>query len=142
MSSEAVPSPLKAVRHHCLWCCNGSSNEVALCPATQCPLWALRFGKRPTPEILEALADVGRTYPLEDPMPAAEVAQGSRTKAIRRRCLDCSGYSTQEVKDCKFATCDLYPYRLGKSPNRVRTLSEEQKQVLRERLARVRPPTG
>ena len=142
MSSEVTPAPLKAIRHHCLWCCNGSSNEVALCPATRCPLWALRFGKRPTPEILAELTDVGETYPPEDPKSAAEVAQGSRTKAIRRRCIDCSGGSAQEVRDCKFTTCDLYPYRLGRSPNHVRTLSEEQKQVLSARLARVRPTTG
>ena len=140
VSSEA-PSPLKAVRRHCLWCCNGSSNEVALCPATRCPLWPLRFGKRPTPEILAEVPPLDG-YPLEDETSAREVAQGSRTKAIRRRCLDCSGYSTQEGKSCKFTTCDLYPYRLGKSPNRVRNLSEEQKQALRDRFACVRTKAG
>jgi hypothetical protein len=30
-------SPLQAARRHCLWCCNGSANEVCFCAATGCP---------------------------------------------------------------------------------------------------------
>jgi len=44
-------------------------------------------------------------------------------KAIRKKCLNCSGFSTKEVRDCpSFETdggieyCFLYPYRLGKRP--------------------------
>lgn len=137
LSADRVPAPLKAIRKHCLWCCCGSANEVALCTATQCPLWTLRFGKAPTPELL-AVVEGKTAYPLESETPASVVARGSRTKAIKARCLDCSGNNTQEVKNCKFTTCDLYPYRLGKSPNRVRVLTEDQKQVLRERFAQAR----
>lgn len=39
-------------------------------------------------------------------------------KAIRRNCLDCSGGSVSEVRNCEFTYCPLYPYRLGKNPNR------------------------
>ena len=38
-------TPLKAVRSHCLGCCNGAA-EVALCTVTSCPLWPYRFGTR------------------------------------------------------------------------------------------------
>ncbi len=38
---------LRDIRAYCLWCCVGQSYEVKLCPATKCPLWIYRFGKRP-----------------------------------------------------------------------------------------------
>jgi len=44
-------------------------------------------------------------------------------KAIRRKCLDCSGGSYKEVKECpcfedngSIEKCFLWPYRLGKKP--------------------------
>lgn len=40
-------TPLRAIRAHCLDCTCGSYNEVALCPAPDCPLHPFRFGKRP-----------------------------------------------------------------------------------------------
>ena len=41
-------------------------------------------------------------------------------KSIRKYCLWCSGDSYSEVKQCVITDCPLFPYRLGKSPNRVR----------------------
>lgn len=38
--------------------------------------------------------------------------------AIRSKCLDCSGYSKSEVKNCVILDCPLHPYRLGTNPNR------------------------
>ena len=35
-------------------------------------------------------------------------------KAIRHKCLDCSGGSRKEVYHCQFENCSLYPYRLGR----------------------------
>ena len=40
-------SPLKAIRLKCLDCCCGSSNEVKLCPAANCPLHPFREGHDP-----------------------------------------------------------------------------------------------
>ncbi len=40
-------------------------------------------------------------------------------KAIRAKCLDCCLGSTNEVKLCPSADCALYPFRLGKNPNRT-----------------------
>jgi hypothetical protein len=37
-------------------------------------------------------------------------------KAIREKCLDCSGGSRQEVRLCPITRCALWPYRLGKRP--------------------------
>jgi len=38
---------MAAVRRKCVDCCGGSFKAVRWCPATDCPLWSLRFGCRP-----------------------------------------------------------------------------------------------
>ena len=40
----------KAIREHCLWCCNGQRNEVKLCPAECCALYEYRMGRKVTDE--------------------------------------------------------------------------------------------
>lgn len=40
-------------------------------------------------------------------------------KAIRKKCLECSGNQPSEVRNCLINNCPLYPFRLGKNPNRV-----------------------
>ena len=40
-------------------------------------------------------------------------------QAVRRKCLDCSGGSSKDVRTCKFTDCTLYPYRMGKDPYRA-----------------------
>lgn len=37
-------------------------------------------------------------------------------KAIRAKCLDCSGDSSNEVKLCVVPDCPLYLYRFGRRP--------------------------
>lgn len=60
-------------------------------------------------------------------------------KAIRLKCLDCSGGSSVEVARCTAENCPLWHYRFGKNPFRKkRELSEEQKAEMRERFARAR----
>ena len=39
-------------------------------------------------------------------------------KSIRAKCLDCSGYQPKEIRNCPMTDCFLYPYRMGKNPNR------------------------
>jgi len=82
------------------------------------------------------LAEVGdrKMYPLEDGMTVAEFHKngGTGLKAIKRRCLDCSGGSKSEVRECRQSACDLHPFRLGKNPNR--TMSPEQREIAAARL--------
>lgn len=40
-------------------------------------------------------------------------------KAIRAKCLDCSGGSVLEVRECPVKTCALFPYRMGKRPSTI-----------------------
>ena len=42
----------------------------------------------------------------------------SPLKAIRAKCLDCSVYQYSEISNCNISDCPLYPYRMGKNPNR------------------------
>ena len=60
-------------------------------------------------------------------------------KAIRAYCLECSCGSTAEIKECPVIKCPLYPFRFGKNPYRQRReMTEEQKQVLADRLKEAR----
>ena len=60
-------------------------------------------------------------------------------KAIRAFCLECSNGATSEIKECPVTKCPLYPFRLGRNPYRQRReMTEEEKQVLADRLKEAR----
>ena len=61
-------------------------------------------------------------------------------KAIRVKCLDCSGGSPKEVSDCLVRDCALFPFRLGTNPWRA-PMSEERREVARKTLFAARPGT-
>ena len=42
-----------------------------------------------------------------------KMADLNRRKAIRERCLNCSGWIHKEVSNCEFSDCPLYPFRSG-----------------------------
>jgi len=42
----------------------------------------------------------------------------SPLKAIRANCMECSVYQPREVRNCNITECPLYPYRMGRNPNR------------------------
>ncbi len=42
----------------------------------------------------------------------------SPLRAIRAKCLDCSGGSRKEVKLCVIPDCTLFQYRFGHDPSR------------------------
>ena len=68
-------------------------------------------------------------------------------KALRLRCVDCSGGSTAEVRQCEFKQCPSWPFRMGTNPWRAaqseaqlahsRTLASG-----RPRLAKKQPSRG
>jgi hypothetical protein len=127
-----TPRPLKAMRQHCLSCCNGSAFKVAHCPARSCPLWLYRFGRNPTDDMVAELGE-RQMYPLDMAKTAAGFESNvTRKKAVQRRCLDCSAGSKAEVRNCDRIACDLHPYRLGNNPNRK--MSAEQRESAAARL--------
>lgn len=63
-------------------------------------------------------------------------------KAIRAFCMECSNGQTSEVTACPVYKCPLYPFRFGKNPYRQRReMTEEEKQVLADRLKEARKNT-
>lgn len=62
----------------------------------------------------------------------------SPIKAIRAKCLDCCCNQNTEVKLCTATNCPLYPFRFGKNPYYKRTLTDEQKAEMAQRLLNVR----
>ena len=67
-----------------------------------------------------------------------ETSRKNPVKAIRLKCLDCSGGSSAEVAQCAITTCALYPFRLGRNPFRTVELSEEEREKRAARLREVR----
>lgn len=68
-----------------------------------------------------------------------ETSRSNPVKAIRLKCLDCSGGSFPEVEKCDIRHCALWPFRFGKNPFRTkRDLSDEEKERLRERMHKIR----
>lgn len=76
-----------------------------------------------------------------DGMKMSEIKAGDMPplKAIRLKCVDCSGGSRSEVALCVIPDCPLYPYRMGRNPFRqARVLTPEQRAAAIERLTRTR----
>lgn len=60
---------------------------------------------------------------------------GSLLKVIRAKCIDCSGGSAAEVRECPVTRCALHPYRMGTNPHRAkRTLTDAQRAAMADRL--------
>lgn len=59
-------------------------------------------------------------------------------KAIRAKCLDCCCDQREEVKLCPAKDCPLWPFRMGKNPNRSKNMTDEQRLAAKERLAKAR----
>ena len=53
---------------------------------------------------------IEHTYSVKD---GTETRVLTKAKAIRLKCLDCSGYQPGEVTKCTVHLCPLYPFRFG-----------------------------
>ena len=42
-------------------------------------------------------------------------------KAIRKKCLDCTCGQVLEIRECPVIECPLYPYRMGRRPDKATT---------------------
>ena len=47
-------------------------------------------------------------------------------KAIRKKCIDCTCGQLAEIRNCTVINCALYPYRMGRRPDKatIDTLDE------------------
>jgi hypothetical protein len=48
-------------------------------------------------------------------------AQHTPLRAIRAKCVDCSGGSVAEVRKCTAVFCELWPFRMGFGPYHARS---------------------
>ena len=51
-----------------------------------------------------------------------QITRVTSTKAIRLKCLDCTGNQPKEVRLCPIVDCPLWSFRMGKRPNNPVTL--------------------
>ena len=81
--------------------------------------------------------DVGRDPRgmTADELAAAGHLRMNAQKALRLRCIDCSGASAAEVRLCTLVQCPAWPFRMGSSPWRP-PASEAQREQGRRLGAR------
>lgn len=60
------------------------------------------------------------------------MAHRTPVQAIRAYCLDCCCFQRNEVRLCTAVQCPLYPFRMGKNPNR-KSRKAQSSQPLPER---------
>jgi len=78
----------------------------------------------PSPVLADGGAQVGKlpgSVPLHDLRDLRHPE--SPIKAIRAKCLDCSGGNDAEVRKCVATGCALWPFRMGVNPFHGRALS-------------------
>jgi len=83
------PTASEVIRKHCRNCA-ASLSGVVECDDFQCALYLFR-NKAPG-------------------------VRGSRLRAIRTHCRDCSGGRPSEISRCAATNCHLWPYRFGVRP--------------------------
>ncbi len=116
---EIVLTPRKAIRRKCVNCCCYNTAEVRRCMTTHCALWPYRIGYGAPETIIQQVVTgltirhtVWGNNTKWDSSKLIEMTLTPR-KAIRRRCIDCCGYNTSDVRDCTLGTCPIWPYRMG-----------------------------
>ena len=69
-----------------------------------------------------------------------EVSENTNVlRAIKLKCLDCSTYNINEIKECPVKNCPLFPFRNGNNPFRKKKeLSEEERSKLSERMKNIK----
>lgn len=72
---------------------------------------------KPSPYEADAGYLIGK-QPTELPKPDLRALghPESPIKAIRAKCIDCSGGSESEVRKCVQHSCPLWPMRMGRNP--------------------------
>ncbi len=64
------------------------------------------------------------------------MARLTPVKAIRAKCLDCSGDQPKEVRLCSIPECSLYPYRMGKRPTTETNSPAKNSEIAKEKTVK------
>jgi len=96
-----VLPPLESIRKECLACMCGQPNEVRLCPSVECPLYLLRFGRKPNKDEIDDFMKKAPDY-YTDCEEAAEMNNClKKTMAMAKNVQDTIaevGEATNEIK--------------------------------------------
>lgn len=84
-----------------------------------------------SPVALKILNNMRKDVPERFQSVVEKVTEGSRTAAVKLKCLECSGYQTPEVRHCTAIQCPLWLFRpyQGKI-NKIEELEEDQQERL------------
>ena len=75
-------------------------------------------------------AEKNRTELILGDMPMS-TTKAEMLRTMRMKCLDCTCNQVKEVQLCPAEDCPLWPFRMGKDPNKkARQMSEAQKAAL------------
>lgn len=74
---------------------------------------------------------IKHTYLAKD---GTETKVITKAKAIRLKCLDCSGWQAGEIVKCTCYDCSLYPFRFGNEKGLERIYIPEEKDSEEEEL--------
>ena len=125
-----ITSKIKAIRARCLEC-SETELDIKNCPFNgidneKCPLYPFRFGmtiQAATKKYGGELTMGGDEKPYQFELSDVDKYP---SKAIRAKCLDCMGGSSNEVKLCvcnghgrevgRSTLCPLYVFRFGRTP--------------------------
>ena len=107
-------TPIKSIRAKCLDCCCGSSQEVKLCSALKCPIWAYRLGKRPITIPFERYTKKQALLPIKK----AEDSLHNNPNKLCASVLDSSQTEEHETKNISASTSgDVQPYNVDSFRN-------------------------
>lgn len=113
-------TPIKSIRLYCIEICmEGQMTEVRLCHSVGCDLWLYRMGRRPS---LVELVEWFQFRHYKSVIKSGNELRrliNTPVKAIRKKCLNCSGWGFKEVKQCAEDECHIYGYRMGRRPKRA-----------------------
>jgi len=111
---------LKAIHKYCVWCVAGQYRKLdELCAGEEsgCPLYPFRHGEN-------TLRGTNKEVEIVVCGEKIKVKNYTPLKAIRQKCIDCSGGNRSEIRNCIYyegnpegvEPCPLWIYRMGKNP--------------------------
>ena len=124
-SDKKTRSPSQAIVKFCKECDGAAVPDVRNCLHKSCPFYEFRLAKALKVEHPDSLTAI-KTYCFE------ECQAGSS----RYEVFICAGDT------CFLGPCPVYPFRMGKNPNRSKPLSEERRKALVEAGKKYRFQTG
>lgn len=76
-------------------------------------------------QIQESLKQILASTPKRFHPVALKVIEGSRSAALKLKCLDCTHWSTPEIRHCAIPSCSLFPFRPYQGKPEIEEITQE-----------------